>query len=81
MLVLGVDPGSMVTGYGLVEKRHNDMTCIEAGSITSSANIPFYKRIHKIFLSMVEIMKAVTNPGIYLRGRLILCTTGSEDLI
>lgn len=56
MLVLGVDPGSRVTGYGLVEKRANRMTCIDAGTICTSNQIPFYERIHEIFHSMVEIM-------------------------
>ncbi|MFH1350214.1 MAG: crossover junction endodeoxyribonuclease RuvC [Pseudomonadota bacterium] len=56
MLVLGVDPGSLVTGYGLVEKKNNEMICVHSGTISSSAKIPFYQRIHKIFHSMVEIM-------------------------
>jgi crossover junction endodeoxyribonuclease RuvC len=56
MLVLGVDPGSLVTGYGLVEKKNNQLTCIHSGAISSSRDIPFYERIHKIFQSMVEIM-------------------------
>lgn len=57
MLVLGVDPGSRITGYGLVEKKNNIVTCIKAGTISSSGKIPFYERIHKIFQSMVEIME------------------------
>ena len=57
MLVLGVDPGSRITGYGLVEKKNNIVTCIKAGTINSSGKIPFYERIHKIFQSMVEIME------------------------
>ena len=56
MLVLGVDPGSRITGYGLVEKRDNVLTCVHAGSISSSGKDPFYERIHKIFQSMVEII-------------------------
>jgi crossover junction endodeoxyribonuclease RuvC len=56
MLVLGADPGSQVTGYGLVEKANNQMTCIHAGTISSPTKLPFYERIHKIFQSMVEIM-------------------------
>ena len=57
MLVLGVDPGSLVTGYGLVEKKGNQMTCVHLGAITSARHVPFYERIHKIFHSMVEIME------------------------
>ncbi|MFH1480284.1 MAG: crossover junction endodeoxyribonuclease RuvC [Pseudomonadota bacterium] len=56
MLVLGVDPGSLVTGYGLVEKEHNRLTCVHSGTISSSASSPFYQRIHKIFHSMMGIM-------------------------
>jgi crossover junction endodeoxyribonuclease RuvC len=56
MLVLGVDPGSIVTGYGLVEKKNNHVTCVDAGVISSRGDIPFYERIYKIFQSIVEIM-------------------------
>ncbi len=56
MRVLGVDPGSKVTGYGLVEKKGGRLTCVHAGSINLLGNTPFYERIHKIFQSMVEIM-------------------------
>ena len=56
MLVLGVDPGSRKTGYGLVEKKNNRMTCLHGGIISLSGSIPFYQRIHNIFHSMVDIM-------------------------
>ena len=56
MLVLGVDPGSNVTGYGLVDKNNNELVCIHSGNITSSGRIPFNNRIHTIFQAMVEIM-------------------------
>ncbi len=56
MLVLGVDPGSIVTGFGLVEKNNDQMNCIHAGNVSSSNEIPFYERIHTIFQSMVETM-------------------------
>ena len=56
MIVLGVDPGSRVTGYGIVEKRKNDISYIHSGYIRSSGKIPFYERIHNIFQSMVDIM-------------------------
>jgi len=56
MLVLGVDPGSRITGYGLVEKKKSDIIFIHSGLIKSHSKIPFYKRIHKIFQSMVDII-------------------------
>jgi len=57
MLVLGIDPGSKVTGYGLVEKKNNEMTCIHSGQITPSGRIPFYEKIHFIFQATVEILE------------------------
>ena len=57
MIVLGVDPGSKITGYGLVEKKNNEMTCIHSGNIAPSGRIPFYNRIHFIFQATVEILE------------------------
>lgn len=56
MIVLGVDPGSRVTGYGIVEKRNNKIIHVNSGQIRSPDTIPFYERIHRIFVSMTEIM-------------------------
>jgi len=56
MLVLGVDPGSRITGYGLIEKENNKLTCIHSGHISPPGKTPFYDRIHNIFQAMVEIM-------------------------
>lgn len=57
MLVLGVDPGSQVTGYGLLEKKKDQLVCIHSGRIVSPARAPFYERIHNVFRSMLEIME------------------------
>ena len=56
MLVLGVDPGSRVTGYGLVEKKAHQLTCIHAGTFATSLERPFFERIYEIFQAMTEIM-------------------------
>ena len=56
MRVLGVDPGSRVTGYGLIEKGQNSIVCVDWGRVSPPADMPFYNRIHHIFLSMMEIM-------------------------
>jgi crossover junction endodeoxyribonuclease RuvC len=56
MLVLGVDPGSRITGYGLVEKKDHDVRCVHSGLIQPPGKAPFYQRIYTIFESMIEIM-------------------------
>ncbi|SPD72027.1 component of RuvABC resolvasome, endonuclease [uncultured Desulfobacterium sp.] len=56
MLVLGVDPGSRVTGYGVIEKKNQYVSYIGSGYIRSSERIPFYDRVYNIFKSMKKIM-------------------------
>lgn len=56
MLVLGIDPGSNVTGYGLVEKKRNRLSCVGCGIVRSPAKAPFYQRIYYIFNEIEEIM-------------------------
>lgn len=46
MLVIGVDPGTAITGYGLV--RENDdgsLTVIDYGDIVTSKDLPLQKRL------------------------------------
>ena len=57
MRVLGVDPGSRVTGYGLLEKRRNRLVCIDCGRVTLSHEVPFHVRIHHIYQFMVDLME------------------------
>jgi crossover junction endodeoxyribonuclease RuvC len=57
MLVLGVDPGSRVTGYGLVEKNGSQLVCVHSGTVSTSLRFPFYERINEIFQAMTGIME------------------------
>ena len=56
MIVLGVDPGSRTTGYGIVRSTPQGLTCVGSGHITPPSNAPFYDRLHEIFLSMLNVM-------------------------
>lgn len=56
MLVLGVDPGSQVTGYGLVEKKENEIACVHCGQISLPDKTPLYERIHRIFHNILDLM-------------------------
>jgi crossover junction endodeoxyribonuclease RuvC len=46
MLVLGLDPGIAITGYGLIqESPSGDLTCVDYGTITTSAKQPTPDRL------------------------------------
>jgi len=57
MLVLGIDPGSLTTGYGLVEKKDNRLIYVGAGKISFSYSLPFSERIYKIYKSLLEVIQ------------------------
>jgi crossover junction endodeoxyribonuclease RuvC len=58
MLVVGVDPGSLATGYGLVKKEDNRLIYVGGGKISFPHSWPFSERVHRIYGSLVEIIQA-----------------------
>lgn len=60
MLVLGIDPGSQRTGWGIVEEKSGILKLVSCGIIRtttgSSAREPFSQRMAKIFLDLYEIV-------------------------
>jgi len=55
--VLGIDPGTAVTGYGLVLRREDgSLSLLECGVIRTSSKEPLPFRIREIFLGIQEII-------------------------
>lgn len=48
-LILGIDPGTAVTGYGLVRREDRALTLVECGVVRTSAGTPLPARIREIF--------------------------------
>lgn len=57
MRILGIDPGSYTTGYGIVENQDDHLIHIASGSISFSLkeSLPF--RLKKIYDSLEEIIE------------------------
>jgi crossover junction endodeoxyribonuclease RuvC len=56
MLVLGVDPGSLNTGYGLVDKQNQKLVYVGGGRVSPPSSFSFTRRIHHIFQALVQII-------------------------
>lgn len=56
MLILGLDPGSSVTGYGLVESRASRLRAVEFGTILPPAGLPFLERLPHIARSLQALL-------------------------
>jgi crossover junction endodeoxyribonuclease RuvC len=55
--VLGLDPGTATTGFGLVEDSDNSLKAVEYGVILTPANLPMPQRLRLIFLRVSELLE------------------------
>ncbi len=56
MLVLGVDPGTATTGYGLVRERADRLEALDYGVITTSKDLPLAERLLLIYRRLSELI-------------------------
>jgi crossover junction endodeoxyribonuclease RuvC len=58
MKVLGIDPGSRITGYGIVLKEGNRLVHLDNGAIFTDPKGDFANRLKKIYLGLGEVIEA-----------------------
>jgi crossover junction endodeoxyribonuclease RuvC len=69
MIVLGVDPGTQITGYGVVARGKDRSTAlVECGAIRPTAGTPLAERLLEIFEGVAEVIER-TRPD-------VLCVEG-----
>ena len=56
MRVIGVDPGTAITGWGIVEGDGNDLTMVAGGVITTTAGTPLPERLQVIYRELTDIV-------------------------
>lgn len=57
MRVLGIDPGTATTGYGVVESEGNRLRHIAHGVITTPAHTHFADRLHTIHQQTCDLIR------------------------
>jgi crossover junction endodeoxyribonuclease RuvC len=57
MRVLGLDPGSRKTGWGVVERRGREFHCLGAGHVAPSARMELPQRLHAIVRDVDLVME------------------------
>ena len=48
MIILGIDPGTATTGYGVIEKTKNEIKCVDYGCILTSKEFSDAERLTDI---------------------------------
>jgi len=56
MRVIGIDPGSRVCGYGVLEAQNGEVTHLASGCIIPKSTLPFNQRLKIIYDGLLEII-------------------------
>ena len=56
MKIMGIDPGSNITGYGIIEKKEDRLNWIDDGQISPSKRSSFYERLFYIFSEIKRLI-------------------------
>ncbi|MCX7780426.1 MAG: crossover junction endodeoxyribonuclease RuvC [Negativicutes bacterium] len=57
MLVLGIDPGTAICGFGIVEVQGNRLKAVRYGAIQTSPRIALADRLNIIFSELDQMLK------------------------
>ena len=56
-LILGIDPGSRVSGYGLISAEKNTLTCVTYGAFRFPVKLPLHDRLCLFADNLEEILE------------------------
>ena len=57
MIILGIDPGFAIVGWGVIEAQANRFRPVAFGAITTPAHTSFDDRLQMIYDDLVEVIK------------------------
>lgn len=57
MIIMGIDPGFAITGYGVVKYEGNKFTPLDYGAITTESSMELPQRLLILHKGLVEIME------------------------
>ena len=57
MIILGIDPGTLITGYGIIETHKDVITAISYDAIRNSSNTSMPERLELIFTVLNKIIE------------------------
>lgn len=58
MIILGFDPGTAITGYGVIAQQGNHLKKVTYGAIRTEAKLPMAIRLKEIYGQVGEIIQA-----------------------
>jgi crossover junction endodeoxyribonuclease RuvC len=55
--ILGIDPGSRVTGYGIIDTDQGNLQYVACGVVKTNPQFPFAHRLNEIFEGINEVVQ------------------------
>lgn len=57
MIILGIDPGIAIVGYGIIKYEGNKFSVIDYGAITTPAKMELPERLKEIYEGITELIR------------------------
>lgn len=57
MRILGIDPGTIAMGYGVIESRNEEIALIDCGVLGSSKRFPIGERLSYLYRELTKIIQ------------------------
>ena len=57
MKILGIDPGTVVMGWGVVEGEGTELALVDFGAITVNEKSPMAERLNRLFVELQKIVR------------------------
>lgn len=57
MIILGIDPGYAIVGYGVIRFESNRFVTLDYGAITTNAGEEFTRRLEEIYDGVTEVLQ------------------------
>jgi crossover junction endodeoxyribonuclease RuvC len=55
MRVIGIDPGTLIMGYGVVDEEEGEIALVDCGALTAP-NRSLAERLHTLYLGLIDII-------------------------
>jgi crossover junction endodeoxyribonuclease RuvC len=56
MRILGIDPGTLAMGYGVLEDTGDQPIMIQCGVLTARSTMPLAERLHVLYLGLTDLL-------------------------
>jgi len=80
MIIMGIDPGTATTGWGVVSKTKSNSTFISVGTITTASNLSPEVRLEIIFKDLTTLIKKY-RPDVVALEQLFFNTNAKTALL